>query len=264
MGGGFPAGIAPIDPLSLAGLQHYFKSGYTTDTDAGSLVVSSYPALSSVNDLGSAAQNQNTCVAVYGKLVDGLNILDLSAGTGAVLYQSPYNYLLNGITTFSMLLAFNIQDLTATEHSIVRWFGTNSNNMLYVTTVTDGKVKVQVRDGSGNYVLVNSVNSYRDANWHFIAVTFNASTKTLDVYLDSAEHLTNNNPGMTGTITFYNNTQRHYLGANSTWGSVARTEFLKSYVSDWQFYNNVLSNSTLNGLKKYMSNRLGITFNEWT
>jgi hypothetical protein len=49
--------------------------------------------------------------------------------------------------------------------------------------------------------------------------------------------------------------------AQSTFGSNTRSNFFAGLSSDFQIYNTVINNlGTLNGVKLYMCNRLGIAF----
>ena len=117
---------------------------------------------------------------------------------------------------------------------------------------------------SGGSVNVISANTYIDANWHYYAMIWNTTTKTLTLRID-AETLTNTNLSMVGTEK-----------VDSGWGVFPANPynpptpgiygyFWGDQLSDWQVYGRSdLNLNQLNGLKKYMSDRLGFAFVKWT
>lgn len=250
--------IVPVNPLLLPNLFHYVKSGATTDIDPGSLLVTVPPNISQINDLGSQAKNITATVGtpVY-TVVNGMKVLNTNAAT-TTFYNVVPNWM-NGVSSFTNVFAFKMIDVAAAIHCFYKWFGAVANNFMNCFLDATQKLNVIISDGLGNQVLIQTVELFNDGLWHIMAIVFNSITKTLMVHIDDKLY-SNVNAGMIGTISYLGATRQYYM-AQSAFGVNTRSNFFAGLSSDFQIYNTVINNmTTLNGLKLYMCNRLGIAF----
>ena len=171
--------------------------------------------------------------------------------------------MFNGILSFTIIGAFKASPL-ATSNVLFKTFGSGVLNQIQLAILTTGKFRVLVSDSGGNIAL-SSVNNYNDDIWHTFAFVWDHINKTVNLYLGT-EHLTFSNVLMNGLEPF-NNT----LGSAGQVfsGSPYNPPTLNVYtrfqggISDFQVYNSILTLNQINGIDKYMSQRLGISFTQF-
>ena len=170
---------------------------------------------------------------------------------------------MNGLTTFNSLGVFKRPAIVDTR-VIFKFYGPSSNRMFAFYCIGTGQMGFQLRDNNALLHSILTTNSYLDDQWHFFMIGWDSINKTIILRVD-AEKITFTDPLWLSTTIFSNGgsgSQTIACYNDDSGGGFAA--YWAYYLSDIQFYSGMLSISQLNGLQKYMADRLNMSPIPWT
>ena len=164
--------------------------------------------------------------------------------------------MLNGVSTFTAIFAVNIPANTGFTQEFMVTYNPAGVQTMEFNSGTDHKLHFYINDGVNN-LNISTINNYDNNTWIVLCFVWNSTTKTATIYTGSE---TIQDTGLLiGSPAFYSTTHKTPFGCYMTSGGVA-SAYSKSTFSDICFFNALLSDTNLNGVAKYISDRIGITF----
>ena len=164
--------------------------------------------------------------------------------------------MLNGVSTFTIIFACKIPVNTGFVQEFMVTYNSSGLQTMEFNSGTDHKLHFYINDGTNN-INFASANNYDDNTWRVFAFVWSASIKTGVIYTGTET------PTATNVLivppSFYSTTHKTPFGCYMTSGG-APSAYSRSTFSDICFFNTWLSNENLNGVAKYISDRIAIPY----
>ena len=164
--------------------------------------------------------------------------------------------MLNGVSTFTIIFACKILSNVGIAQVFMCTYNTAGLETMEFNSGTDHKLHFKINDGINNINFASS-NAYDDNTWRVFAFVWNATLKTAKIYTGTETPTATN--ALIVPPSFYSTTHKTPFGCFMTSGG-ATTAYSGSTFSDICFFNALLNDTNLNGVAKYISDRIGIPF----
>lgn len=185
------SGVEEIfDPLTLANYQAGYLMNLTTDDPAGSILASAQSQWVDAILLNATAKYFQANATPTFETINGLKAYTIK---GATSYLRNITFdVFNSLTDFTFLIGFQKAD-NGTNNNII-FYRQNSDNsqQCWLNMQSGGVIEVLMRNTTGAATIVNvsTAEVYDDNLPHCIVAVFNQSTKTVHLYTDKGEHIT--------------------------------------------------------------------------
>jgi len=191
--GGF-ARPSPFDPLTLATYQAGYLMNYESDPIPGSMLSSAHAQWMDAVLLNITAKLLQANIDNVPVIVNGFK----SFAFNGVLTEMPNTTsdLFQGLNNYTFLIGFQRPSSAGSNHIIFYQANTAHNQETWLNLQPGGTLDFLAGDGhggSGNNMSATSIQTYDDDLPHIAIVQIDQTAKTVDLYTDKGEHITNTN-----------------------------------------------------------------------
>lgn len=248
--------LKPFDPLDLPNYQAGYYMNLTTDTPPGSI----NPVLTTPQwfDKLTLIPGGKVFLHLFSNtvltVVNGFNAQTLPAGGN--YFVDVNTSIINGLTDFCLMIGFKRNTLATTLHYLFWGADQASTVRSYLGIAPAGTLQLLLSDWVTN-LFATTTNRYDDNNYHCAVCFVNQTTKSVRLFTDLGEDISNTNVLLPAPIPFnYTSQNRCQLGYYLT----AVTAFSPGVLGDAIILNSIPDLTTVNKLMKWECTRLGIPY----